>query len=869
MSNTNEEQSSSRLSESLARFLEGEPEPGDEAILVDALMNNPAFAKEFGELLTIDELLRQHVTDSEALVDAVRICITDTEDAEQFVRSLHHKISPVRSFPKRRWLVVSLLLATVVTLPWWLHLQQGADPATALSPDPSAPLFDPDSDSARLADADMASSGPGWAAVLRRAIDVDWAGSEPELAVGEVMAARRIKIESGFIELQMDRGALVRLQGPADLQVVGGMEIICSTGRLEVDVPPSAQGFVVRTPSVTVIDRGTSFAINVGNKTGTEVHVTQGMAELVTPTDEITRELYEGQSVGVTNGVFRDISSRPRGFPSAELMSARQKAAVKQARESWERRRKAIPFDRDCLVYFDFEELKTAGTSLKNLAAGVAGGAAGTIVGCGSVEGRWPGKHAVEFKNAFDRLLVPLPGEYSSLSCIASFRLDAVSAMPASLITVEDSNRRGLEWKIGLGTEKDDLSGLVSGKVDERFVSKAYLRPEQLGTWVHLAMIWDSENRVCRQYINGKLISTESLPPGFSEDMAPRFLSQMVIGNDSGGGARKGTTNGYFSGRIDEFAMFKRALTAQEIRTYQELNTVFWSGDADNGNWKDRDNWTAGIPPAERDNVVIDSVGVLRARYSEGVSPNLSALRIGTARGKSGTLEVSGGELYAHRNSNAYTRVGVAGGKGSVTQTDGTVELNALQLGLDYGSHGDYLLSGGTLIIARGVHGGVGSLDLGPNRGHGRFCISRGTLLTRAGVRLGRAGGHGEFIVEGSAASRIAIGSHLNHDGFWTQYAGSTLRVLIDAHGVTPIFIDNIEGADGAEVVFHAGSLLDVRFLEEPYAGSWDVMHWEGRLDDQGLQFAPDVDRDRWSFEFVDSNQSGTPDTLRVTSTLP
>src|SRR5690606_29310448 len=144
------------------------------------------------------------------------------------------------------------------------------------------------------------------AAVVRKVIDVDWTDRSQALQVGEVMASRQIEIDSGWIELQMDRGALVRLEGPANLEVIGGMELSCLSGKLQVDVPPSAHGFVVRTPSVTVIDKGTSFAIDVGAETGTEVHLIKGMAELVSASDHVTRELLEGQSVGVNNGVFRE-----------------------------------------------------------------------------------------------------------------------------------------------------------------------------------------------------------------------------------------------------------------------------------------------------------------------------------------------------------------------------------------------------------------------------------------------------------------------------------------------------------------------------------------------------------------------------------
>jgi hypothetical protein len=43
-------------------------------------------------------------------------------------------------------------------------------------------------------------------------------------------------------------------------------------------------------------------------------------------------------------------------------------------------------------------------------------------------------------------------------------------------------------------------------------------------------------------------------------------------------------------------------------------------------------------------------------------------------------------------------------------------------------------------------------------------------------------------------------------------------------------------------------------------------MSWDGALTDNGLAFAPGVNSAIWSFSFVDTDTSGTPDTLRITA---
>ena len=45
-------------------------------------------------------------------------------------------------------------------------------------------------------------------------------------------------------------------------------------------------------------------------------------------------------------------------------------------------------------------------------------------------------------------------------------------------------------------------------------------------------------------------------------------------------------------------------------------------------------------------------------------------------------------------------------------------------------------------------------------------------------------------------------------------------------------------------------------------------MRWEGALNDNGIKLAPNVDPKIWSFKFIDTDDSGTPDTLRVTANV-
>ncbi len=276
-----------------------------------------------------------------------------------------------------------------------------------------------------------------------------------------------------------------------------------------------------------------------------------------------------------------------------------------------------------------------------------------------------------------------------------------------------------------------------------------------------------------------------------------------------------------------------------------------WDGGASTSNWEDAANWNNDVLPAsggttEQGMANIGNGSAVNLQSAQ----NINAVRVGAGAGLSGTLNILAGTNLEATFANQNTRIGSGnGGNGTVFQTGGATKYHVMQVGLDANATGAYTLSGGTMIVTRETSGN--SLFVGDN-GTGTFTVSGGDLTTRAGVRLGTATtGVGTFRVNGSAATRIGIGTEGTVDGLWTQNTGSTLDLRFDAGGVTKIFIDEVGDNGGGNVTFASGSLLNVGFLDASVAGTWTVMEWEGTLTNNGLAFAPGVDTDIWSFAFV------------------
>ncbi len=267
--------------------------------------------------------------------------------------------------------------------------------------------------------------------------------------------------------------------------------------------------------------------------------------------------------------------------------------------------------------------------------------------------------------------------------------------------------------------------------------------------------------------------------------------------------------------------------------------------------WSTADNWldgssNPGVPPGNNV-ILINNTGSTRAVLNSDAGSQY--LYVGDDAGGTTDGELAiydGGSITVDRNF--YNKIGDGGYTGTVNQYGGTFACHSdtdLRLGDSATSTGIYNLYDGTLSMSvRGL------IEVG-QVGTGEFHVTGGTIDNVAGIDLG-TGVSGLFEVGGSAATI--------RTGRWNQGANGTLKVGVDGTGLSLIEVTG-------DVTFDADSLLDVGFLAgAPNYGTWDVMSWTGTLTDGGLDFVGTVDTDVWSFSFVDTDTSGSFDTLRITA---
>lgn len=110
--------------------------------------------------------------------------------------------------------------------------------------------------------------------------DARWSSQQNAALLGIGMqCGRELRLTAGLAEIAFESGAKVILQAPVTFVLDGKNAGSLEDGKITAYVPPSAQGFCVKSEQVTVVDLGTEFGMQVMGHTGAEVHVFTGVVE--------------------------------------------------------------------------------------------------------------------------------------------------------------------------------------------------------------------------------------------------------------------------------------------------------------------------------------------------------------------------------------------------------------------------------------------------------------------------------------------------------------------------------------------------------------------------------------------------------------
>ena len=132
-----------------------------------------------------------------------------------------------------------------------------------------------------------------------------WESGDLPTSNGSRLGQGTLRLAEGLAALKFDSGAEVILEAPATLELFDSMNCRLAAGTAVSDIPDSALGFRIKTPTADVVDYGTRFAVSVFEGTGeTHTQVIEGKVQVEDAKSGEVVELTTGQRNTVLGETF-------------------------------------------------------------------------------------------------------------------------------------------------------------------------------------------------------------------------------------------------------------------------------------------------------------------------------------------------------------------------------------------------------------------------------------------------------------------------------------------------------------------------------------------------------------------------------------
>ncbi|UUO07210.1 FecR domain-containing protein [Blastopirellula sp. J2-11] len=391
-----------------------------------------------------------------------------------------------------------------------------------------------------------------------------------DLNQGDALRNGRYELSEGFAEITFDNDVEVVIESPADFEIVSDMKMVMHRGRISAIVSPAGEGFSVETPSIELTDFGTEFAVEVTPDRASEVHVFSGEVK-VTP--KLAREGMERlqlvsnqatrvrQTSGIPEGIdidldrfLRRLNETPRqDIGYEQMMNELQPVMFFQMAPTL-----------DGVSLSDQGSNHSAGILLKDrmVQAPFKPGRIGSSLYLGG-----PGT------GAYAKVPNYQPITTGAITVCAWVKAEsrphwAAIAKQWSIEFDEQDLPSGLGGQFHFGLH--EFAGGLEVQVRDRDKNVIKLREQEplpLGQWQHVAFVADGQQ--LRLYRNGQEIaSTECV--GLATDGPQSLGIGAKLSPDC---TQPDPQNpGYWHGRIDELAIFDRALSQEELtRLYENV----------------------------------------------------------------------------------------------------------------------------------------------------------------------------------------------------------------------------------------------------------------------------------------------------------
>lgn len=167
-------------------------------------------------------------------------------------------------------------------------------------------------------------------ASMSRTTNCLWGDSTTQTSPGSRLGTCLLRLEQGIALIRFDCGMAVSLEGPSVFELKSEKYGILHAGRLVATAEtPEGRGFIIDTPDSSIKDLGTKFAVCVPTDEPSEIHVLEGVVEVLSREFEKTHLLAKGttMTVGVRNG--------NKDHTGSHLSNRQVTTAMGRGKESW------------------------------------------------------------------------------------------------------------------------------------------------------------------------------------------------------------------------------------------------------------------------------------------------------------------------------------------------------------------------------------------------------------------------------------------------------------------------------------------------------------------------------------------------------
>jgi hypothetical protein len=149
------------------------------------------------------------------------------------------------------------------------------------------------------------------------------------------------------------------------------------------------------------------------------------------------------------------------------------------------------------------------------------------------------------------------------LTYAAWIRIEGLERWLSSLMLTDGHQLGELHWQL---TDQGQLMLGVKAEPDKShdFYSPSVIGPKDLGRWVHLACVYNGKEGYVSHYVDGVEVSRENVRIPTKLRIGPAEIGNWVPQDLRENRIRS------LNGRIDEFLLFKSALSTKQIHEIYE-----------------------------------------------------------------------------------------------------------------------------------------------------------------------------------------------------------------------------------------------------------------------------------------------------------